>query len=66
MSSRQVPMQHRWAGAFRLGRAALLGATALQVLPAAGQPAPNARPTGGVVANLPAVVGDPGGLDQPS
>ncbi len=50
MSSRQVPLQHRLAGALRLGRAALLGATALQALPAAAQPAPNARPTGGVVA----------------
>ncbi len=62
MSSRQVPLQHRVADAFRLGRAALLGATALQAagvtaLPAAAQPAPNARPMGGVVAAGSASIG---------
>src|SRR5690349_17411021 len=57
MSSRQIPLQHRLASTFRIGRAALLGATALQVLPAVAQPAPNARPTGGVVAAGSASIG---------
>lgn len=60
----EVPLQRRLAGALRLSRATLLGATTLQAAgatvlawSAAAQPAPNARPMGGVVSAGSASIG---------